>query len=108
MLCLYVCCKQTYKSTYISKPDLVYNARRQQSSRTVELVDHTYDGQRVVTFFWEKVNGCRVILLLLILYNILVSVTELFTKDRKYDDLLPYLTCCGTSHGHHHQQFWEV
>jgi len=60
------------------------------------------------TFFWEKVNGCGVILLLLILYNTLVSVTELFAKDLKYDDLLPYLTCRGTSHGHHHQQFWEV
>ena len=59
------------------------------------------------TIFWEKVNGCRVILLLLILYDTLVSVTELFAKDRKYDDLLPYLTCRGTSHGHH-QQFWEV
>ena len=104
MLCLYVCCKQTYKSTYISKPDLVYNARRQQSLRTVELVDHTYDGRRVVTLFWEKVNGCRAILLLLILYNILVSVNELFAKDRKYDDM----TCRGTSRGHHHQQFWEV
>ena len=46
-----------------------------------------YDGRRVVTFFWEKVNGCRVILLLLILYNILASVNELFAKDRKYDDL---------------------
>ena len=42
------------------------------------------------TLYWEKVNGCRVILLLLILYNTLVSVTELFAKDRKYDDLLPY------------------
>jgi len=61
-----------------------------------------------VTFFWEKVNGCRVILLLLILYNTRVSVTELFAKDGKYDDLLPYLTCRGTSHWHHHQQFWEV
>jgi len=60
------------------------------------------------TFFWEKVNGCRVILLLLILYNTFVLVTDLFTKDGKYDDLLPYLTCRGTSHGHHHQQFWEV
>jgi len=98
-LCLYVCCKQTY----ISKPDLVYNARRQQSLRTVELVDHTYDGRRVVTLFWEKVNGCRAILLLLILYNILVSVNELFAKDRKYDDM----ACRGTSRGHH-QQFWEV
>ena len=29
--------------------------------------------------------------MLLILYNTLVSVTELFAKDRKYDDLLPYL-----------------
>jgi len=37
-----------------------------------------------------------------------VSVTELFAKDRKYNDLLPYLTCRGTSHGYHHQQFWEV
>ena len=36
----------------------------------------------------------------LILYNTLVSVTELFAKDRKYDDLLPYLTCRGTSNGH--------
>ena len=59
-------------------------------------------------FSGKKVNGCLVILLLLILYNTLVSVTELFAKDRKYDDLLPYLTCRGTSHGHHHQQFWEV
>ena len=42
-------------------------------------------------FFWEK--------LLLILYNTLVSVTELFAKDRKFDELLPYLTCPGTSHG---------
>ena len=49
------------------------------------------------TLFWEKVNGCRVILLLVILYNTLVSVTELFAKDRKYDDLLPYLTSHGTS-----------
>ena len=38
------------------------------------------------TSFWEKVNGCRVILLLLILYNTFVSVTELFAKDGKYDD----------------------
>ena len=30
-----------------------------------------------------------VLLLLLILYNTLVSVTELFAKDCKYDDLLP-------------------
>jgi len=29
-------------------------------------------------FFWEKVNGCRVILWLLILYNTLVSENELF------------------------------
>jgi len=81
----------------VSKPDLqnahLINVWRQQSSRTVELVDHIYDGRRVVTFFWEKVNGCRVILLLLILYNILVSVTESFAKDRKYDKLLPYMTC---------------
>jgi len=62
----------------------------------VELVDHTYDGRRVVTFFWEKVYGCRVILLLLILYNIFVAVTELFAKDRKYDDQLPYMTCRGS------------
>jgi len=40
--------------------------------------------------FWENINGCRVILLLLILYNTLVSVTELLAKDRKYDDLLPH------------------
>jgi len=59
-------------------------------------------------FYWEKVNGCRVILLFLILYHTLLSVTELFAKDRKYDDLLPYFTSRGTSHGHHHQQFWEV
>ena len=44
-----------------------------------------------VTFFWEKVNGCRVILLWLILYNTLVSVTELFAKDGKYDALLDLL-----------------
>jgi len=49
------------------------------------------------TFFWEKANGCRVILLLLILHNILVSVTKLFAKDPKLR---------GTSHGHH-QQFWD-
>jgi len=36
--------------------------------------------------------------LVLILYNTAVSVTELFAKDGKYDDLLPYLTCRGTSH----------
>jgi len=46
--------------------------------------------------FLGKVNGCRVILLLLILYNTLVTETELLAKDRKYDDLLPYLTCRGT------------
>jgi len=34
-------------------------------------------------------------LLFLILYNSPVSVTELFTKDRKYDDLLLYWTCRG-------------
>ena len=108
-LCLYVCCKHRplYQNQIFKIPTL-YNARRQQSSRTVELADHTYDGRRVVTFFWEEVNGCHVILLLLILYNILVSVTELFAKDRKYDNLLAYMTCRGTSHGHHHQQFWVV
>jgi len=42
------------------------------------------------TLFWENINGCRVILLLLILYNTFVSVTELFPKDRKYDDLGAY------------------
>ena len=43
-----------------------------------------------LTLFWKNDNGCRAILLLLILCNTLVSVTELFAKDRKYDDLLPY------------------
>ena len=84
--------------------------------KTVELVDHTYDGRRVARRTHTSVDrnaltallrSCRVILLLLILYNTLVSVTELFAKDRKYDDLLPYLTCRGTSHGHHHQQFFN-
>ena len=47
-LCLYVCCKHTplhQNQIFISHN--FYNARRQQSSRTVELLDHTYDGRRL-------------------------------------------------------------
>jgi len=48
-LCLYVCCKHrpVYQNQIFKIPITFYNARRQQSSRTVELVDHTYDGRRV-------------------------------------------------------------
>jgi len=48
-LCLYVCCKHRplYQSQIFKIPITFYNARRQQSSRTVELVDHTYDDRRV-------------------------------------------------------------
>jgi len=45
-LCLYVCCKHRpiYQNQIFEIPITFYNARRQQSLRTVELVDH---GQRV-------------------------------------------------------------
>jgi len=48
-LCLYVCCKHRplYQIQIFKIPISFYNARRQQSSRTVELVDYTYDGRRV-------------------------------------------------------------
>jgi len=48
-LCLYVCCKhRPLHQNQIFKIFITfYNARRQQSSRTVELVDNTYDGRRV-------------------------------------------------------------
>jgi len=48
-LCLYVCCKHRplYQNRIFKIPKTSYNARRQQSTRTVELVDHTYDGRRV-------------------------------------------------------------
>jgi len=48
-LCLYACCKHRppYQNQIFKIPITFYNARRQQSSRTVELVDHTYDGRRV-------------------------------------------------------------
>ena len=48
-LCLYVCCKHRplHQNQIFKIPITFYNARRQQSSRTVELVDHTYDGRRV-------------------------------------------------------------
>ena len=53
VLCLYLCvCMSVanigpYIKTRSSYPITSYNARRQQSSSTVELVDHTYDGRRV-------------------------------------------------------------
>ena len=48
-LCLYVCCKHRplHQNEIFKIPITFYNAHRQQSSRTVELVDHTYDGRRV-------------------------------------------------------------
>ena len=48
-LCLYVCCKHRplHQNQIFKIPITFYNARRQQSSRTVELVDYTYDGRRV-------------------------------------------------------------
>ena len=48
-LCLYVCCKYRppYQNQIFKIPITFYNARRQQSSKTVELVDHTYDGRRL-------------------------------------------------------------
>jgi len=48
-LCLYVCCKHRllYQNQIFKVLITFYNARRQQSLRTVELVDHTYDGRRV-------------------------------------------------------------
>ena len=45
-----VCLLQTqapYENQIFKIPITFYNARRQQSSRTVEVVDHTYDGRRV-------------------------------------------------------------
>jgi len=53
VLCLYLCvCMSVanigpYIKTRSSYPITFYYARRQQSSRTVELVDHTYNGRRV-------------------------------------------------------------
>ena len=55
VLCLYLCvCRPMsvanigpYTKTRSSYPITFYNARRQQSSRTAELVDHTYDGRRL-------------------------------------------------------------
>ena len=45
-LCLYVCC--IHRPPYQNQIFITfYNARRQQSSRTFEVVDHTYDGRRV-------------------------------------------------------------
>ena len=50
-LCLYVCCQHrpVHQNQIFKIPVTFYNARRQQSSRTVELVDctYTYDGRRV-------------------------------------------------------------
>jgi len=48
-LCVYVCCKHMplYQNQIFKIPITFYSARRQRSSRTVELVDHTYDGRRV-------------------------------------------------------------
>ena len=48
-LCLYVCCKHRplYQNQIFKIPITFYNTGRQQSSRTVELVDHAYDGRRV-------------------------------------------------------------
>jgi len=48
-LCLYVYCKYRplYQNQIFKIPITFYNARRQQSSRTVELVNYTYDGRRV-------------------------------------------------------------
>ena len=182
-LCLYVCCKHRplHQNQIFKIPITFCNARRQQSSRTVELVDHTHDCRRVArrthmsvdrnaltallrsrmgllctlflqlcsswqdsdwysvscslsvleellgyswyrgnvqtpgplvlwlsdsksivprhlsiaqvlsqlwlpdflkTLFWENVNGCLVVLLLLILYNTPVSVTELSRRTQ--------------------------
>jgi len=46
---LYVCCKHRplHQNQIFKIPITFYNARRQQSSRTFELVDHSYDGRRV-------------------------------------------------------------
>ena len=87
---------------------VVIKVERSTSSQYCASAFSAVSSRFLKTFFWEKVNGCHVILLLLILYNTVVSVTELFIKDRKYNNLQPYLTCRGTTHGHHHQQFWEV
>jgi len=87
---------------------VVFKVDRSTSSQYCASAFSAVSSRFLKTFFCEKLNGCRVVLLLLILYNTLVSVTELFAQDGKYDDLQPYLTCRGTSHGHHHQQFWEV
>ena len=48
-LCLYVFCKHRplFQNQIFKIPITFYNARRQQSSRTVARVDHTYDGRRV-------------------------------------------------------------
>ena len=59
-LCLYVCCKHRplYQNQIFKIPITFYNARRQQTSRTVELVDHTnYDGRRVARRTHTSVDG---------------------------------------------------
>jgi len=55
-LCLYVCCKHRplYQNKIFKIPRTFYTTRRQQSSRTVELVDHTYDGRRVA----KRTHSC--------------------------------------------------
>jgi len=199
-LCLNVCCKHRplYQNQIVKIPITFYNARRQQSSRTVELVDYTYDGRRVArrthtsvdrnaltallrsrmgllwtfscncaavdkiltdaecrvvqsvcskraswlqlvqrkcadarttrslavikvdrstssqycacafsaassrflkTFFWKKVNGCRVTLLLLILYNTLVSVTKCHGRVQTCRNMGACIACLVISAG---------
>ena len=61
---------------------VVIKVDRSMSSQYCASAFSAVSSRFLKTFFCEKVNGCRVILLLLILYDTLVSVTELFAKDR--------------------------
>ena len=116
-LCLYVCCKHRplYQNQIFKIPIIfvqigteemcrrqdhsLFGCHRSRSFHVISVLRKRFLGcvfQIFKTFFWENINGCRVIMLLLILYNTFVSVTELFAKDRKYDDLLACLSCRGT------------
>ena len=65
-LCLYVCCKlkPLHQNQIFKIPITFYNARRRQSLRTVELVDHTYEGRRVARRTHTSVDRCALTALL--------------------------------------------
>jgi len=99
-LCLYVCCKHRplHRNQIFKIPITFYNAWRQQSSRMVELVDHTYDGRRVARRTHTSVDRNALTTLLRSCRSRGVDLRRFlryFSRDTVHNDVIVHELMCN-------------